>query len=157
MMLTRRARRCAAWRMPATGSLTLRRPTGCSGRSRRGCSRCSSRWTSSPLQPSFHDLLQFGRGAELSAQRFRKGDNLLAQGYVRNHLQTADGRERTEQQFVAKRLAHDPNITTYHVERRGRGSERDAPGLSQDLAVREITPSAATQAAVGAGPNGLQY
>lgn len=112
-------------------------------------------WTE--LEPSFHDLLQFGRGAELSAQRFRKGDNLLAQGYVRNHLQTADGRERTEQQFVAKRLAHDPNITTYHVERRGRGSERETPSPSHEAAVRETTPTGATAAAIGAGPNGLGY
>jgi len=64
------------------------------------------------LEPSFHDLIQFGKGAELSAERFRKGDNFLAQGYVRDYTRVVDGQERTDEQFVTKRLAHDPNITT---------------------------------------------
>lgn len=79
------------------------------------------------LDSSFHDLIQFGRGAELSADRFRKGDNFLAQGYVRDYTRTVDGAERTEQQFVTNRLAHDPNVTTYQVQRRARDTGRDTP------------------------------
>jgi single-stranded DNA-binding protein len=86
------------------------------------------------LEPSFHDLIQFGKGAELSAERFRKGDNFLAQGYVRDYTRVVDGQERTDEQFVTKRLAHDPNITTYHVERRARSNERDAPAAERDAA-----------------------
>jgi single-strand DNA-binding protein len=91
------------------------------------------------LEPSFHDLIQFGKGAELSAERFRKGDNFLAQGYVRDYTRVVDGQERTDEQFVTKRLAHDPNITTYHVERRARSNERDAPAAERDSASRNGT------------------
>jgi len=91
------------------------------------------------LEPSFHDLIQFGKGAELSVERFRKGDNFLAQGYVRDYTRVVDGQERTDEQFVTKRLAHDPNITTYHVERRARSSERDAPAAERDSASRNGT------------------
>lgn len=91
------------------------------------------------LEPSFHDLIQFGKGAELSAERFRKGDNFLAQGYVRDYTRVVDGQERTDEQFVTKRLAHDPNITTYHVERRAGSSERDAPAAERDAASRNGT------------------
>jgi single-strand DNA-binding protein len=91
------------------------------------------------MEPSFHDLIQFGKGAELSAERFRKGDNFLAQGYVRDYTRVVDGQERTDEQFVTKRLAHDPNITTYHVERRARSNERDAPAAERDPASRNGT------------------
>src|SRR5699024_11674261 len=70
------------------------------------------------LEPTFHDLVQFGKGAERSADRFVKGDDFVAQGYVREYTRTVDGQERAEEQFVAKRLAHDPNVTTYTVDRR---------------------------------------
>lgn len=105
------------------------------------------------LDPTFHDLIQFGRGAELSAERFRKGDNFLAQGYVRDYTRFVDGQERTDQQFVTNRLAHDPNTTTYHVDRRPR-REREAPAATHDPAGRtgvrppaeHAAPSAASHA-----------
>lgn len=108
------------------------------------------------LEPTFHDLVQFGRGAELSAERFRKGDNFLAQGYVRDYTREVDGQERTDEQFVAKRLSHDPNLTTYTVDRRPR-AEREAPAAERDAASRSTGRPAAEQAAVGAEPNGLGY
>lgn len=70
------------------------------------------------LDPTYHDLIQFGKGAELSAERFVKGDDFVAQGYVRDYTREVDGAERTDEQFVAKRISHDPNITTYTVDRR---------------------------------------
>lgn len=90
--------------------------------------------------------MQFGKGAELSAERFRKGDNFLAQGYVRDYTRVVDGQERTDEQFVAKRLSHDPNLTTYTVDRRPR-AEREAPVAERDSASRNATRSAAEQTA----------
>ncbi len=106
------------------------------------------------LDPSFHDLIQFGRGAELSAERFRKGDNFLAQGYVRDTTRVVDGQEINDQQFVTNRLAHDPNTTTYQVDRRPR-REREAPAAERDPAGRDATRRAPGHAAVGAGRDGL--
>lgn len=108
------------------------------------------------LEPTFHDLVQFGKGAELSAERFRKGDNFLAQGYVRDYTRVVDGQERTDEQFVAKRLSHDPNLTTYTVDRRPR-AEREAPAADRDPASRNSARPAAEQSAVGAESNGLGY
>lgn len=102
------------------------------------------------LEPTFHDLIQFGRGAELSAERFRKGDNFLAQGYVRDYNHVVDGEERTEQQFVTNRLAHDPNTTTYEVQRRPRASDRETPAAERDPATREATHALADRPAVAA-------
>ena len=110
--------------------------------------------TFTELDPSYHDLIQFGKGAELSAERFRKGDNFLAQGYVRDYNHVVDGQERTDQQFVTNRLAHDPNTTTYQVDRRPR-SEREAPTAARETASRNGSRPPAEQAAVGAEPNGL--
>jgi single-strand DNA-binding protein len=101
----------------------------------------------SELEPTFHDLVQFGKGAELSAERFRKGDNFLAQGYVRDYKHVVDGQDRTDEQFVAKRLSHDPNLTTYSVDRRPR-SEREAPAAERESASRNTARPAAEQAAV---------
>lgn len=96
------------------------------------------------LEPTFHDLVQFGKGAELSAERFRKGDNFLAQGYVRDYTRVVDGQERTDEQFVAKRLSHDPNLTTYTVDRRPR-AERETPAAERDPATRPAPEQAAAE------------
>jgi single-strand DNA-binding protein len=101
----------------------------------------------SELEPTFHDLVQFGKGAELSAERFRKGDNFVAQGYVRDYTRDVDGQERTDEQFVAKRLGHDPNLTTYTVDRRPH-AEREAPAAERDAASRNTTRRAPERAGV---------
>ena len=113
--------------------------------------------TFTEMEPSFHDLIQFGKGAELSAERFRKGDNFLAQGYKHDYTRMVNGEEITDEQFVTNRLAHDPNTTTYTVDRRPR-SEREAPAVAQDSASRNGTVrAAAEQQPVGAEANGLGY
>ena len=96
------------------------------------------------LEPTFHELVQFGKGAELSAERFRKGDNCLAQGYVRDCTRVVDGQERTDEQFVAKRLSHDPNLTTYTVDLR-LCAERETPAAERDPATRSAPEQAAVE------------
>lgn len=81
------------------------------------------------LDPTYHDLIQFGKSAERSADRFIKGDDIIAQGYTREYTRDVNGTERTDEQFVAKRIAHDPNVTDYTVDRRPaaeRSAEREA-------------------------------
>ena len=100
--------------------------------------------TFTELEPSFHDLVQFGKGAELSAERFQKGDKFVAQGYVQDYQHMVDGQQRTDEQFVAKRLGHDPNLTTYTVDRRPR-SEREAPAADRDPATRPAPEQAGAE------------
>lgn len=79
------------------------------------------------LDPTFHDLIQFGKSAERSADMFLKGDQFIAQGRVREYTRQVEGQDRTDEQFVATRLGHDANATRYTVVR-GRDHQRDAAG-----------------------------
>jgi single-strand DNA-binding protein len=94
------------------------------------------------LDPTYHDLIQFGKAAEISAERFRKGDEFLAQGYQRDYTRRVGGQTRSDQQFVAKRLAHDPNTTRYTVQRTAPADGRDTASrepTSHDSATRPVT------------------
>ena len=39
-------------------------------------------------------------------------------GYTREYTREINGQERTDEQFVAKRIAPDPNITDFTIDRR---------------------------------------
>lgn len=70
------------------------------------------------LEPTFHDLIQFGREAELSADRFVKGDDFLAQGYVRDYTRQVDGVEH--RRAVRGQVPHArPEPDLVHLLRRG--------------------------------------
>lgn len=87
------------------------------------------------LDPTYHDLIQFGKSAERSADRFVKGDDIIAQGYTREYTREVNGQERTDEQFVAKRIGHDPNVTDYTVDREAtRQAERDVEREEPDRA-----------------------
>ncbi len=101
------------------------------------------------LDPTYHDLIQFGKSAERSAEQFVKGDDFIAQGYVREYTRDVNGTERTDEQFVAKRIGHDPNTTTYTVDRRP-AAERQAEREAERQLERE-EPDRATQLG-GAAP-----
>ncbi|AYY12986.1 single-stranded DNA-binding protein [Actinobacteria bacterium YIM 96077] len=93
------------------------------------------------LDPTYHNLVQFGQGAERSYERFRRGDDIVAQGYVRQYTRNVDGEERTDEQFVAKRLVHDPNTTTYEVQRKAPARERDSGRTGPDGARGAAAPA----------------
>ncbi|WP_345750909.1 single-stranded DNA-binding protein [Microbacterium rhizophilus] len=101
------------------------------------------------LANTYHDLIQFGRAAELSYERFSKGDEFLAQGEVREYTRPVDGQSRTDEQFLARRIGHDPNTTTYTVDRRPaaerEGADREAAGRqpAEHQAAQQEEPSAA--------------
>lgn len=107
--------------------------------------------TFTQLDPEFTDLVMFRKSAELAHERFRKGDNFIAEGETRTYTGD-DGTER--EQFIASRIGHDNNITRYTVDRRSPEREtpqHEAPGreqVQQALARREADldpePPAAT-------------
>jgi single-strand DNA-binding protein len=78
------------------------------------------------LAPTFHHLVQFGPAAELSSRRFRRGDDFIALGYVRSYSYTVNGETRDEERFVAYRLSHDPNTTTYEINREPSSTDHEA-------------------------------
>ncbi|SDU25877.1 single-stranded DNA-binding protein [Jiangella alkaliphila] len=79
------------------------------------------------LEPTFHDLVQFGKSAERSIELLRRGDNFIAQGSVRTYTRDNDGVEEEAEQFVAKRIGHDLNLTNYTVQRKNAAAQQ-APG-----------------------------
>lgn len=112
------------------------------------------------LEDSYHPLVQFGDAAVLSFERFRPGDEILAQGRTREYTRDVNGEQRTEEQFVAFRISHDPNTTTYTVDRQhasrqnpGRdaperqAADRDATGLGTTEPLATAEPAASQAAA----------
>lgn len=81
------------------------------------------------LESTFHDLVMFRASAERAHERFRKGDNFIAEGYVREYEATRDGEQVQTEQFVAKKIGHDLARTRYEVDRtpRHEAVEQDAP------------------------------
>lgn len=104
------------------------------------------------LETTFHDLVMFGRSAELAHERFRKGDNFLAEGYARMTNYERDGQAVEGEQYIARRIGHDTARTRYEVDRssRQKGVEQDAPGRdSTAFTAPERTTQSAAATAVG--------
>lgn len=78
-----------------------------------------------PLEATFTDLVLFGKSAERAFEKFQKGDSFIAEGQARTYIQTVDGKDTERDQFVARRIGHDNNRTTYTVDRSR--TERDTP------------------------------
>ncbi|SDU77219.1 single-stranded DNA-binding protein [Jiangella alkaliphila] len=93
------------------------------------------------LEPTFHDLVMFGKSAERAHEMLRRGDNFIAQGSVQTYDSVVDGEEQETEQFVAKRIGHDINLTTYTVQRK-RATTQQTPGQQ---APTTAAPGAATQ------------
>lgn len=79
------------------------------------------------LESTFTDLVMFRKSAERAYAQFQKGDAFIAEGETRTYPQTVNGEEVQRDQFVASRVGHDNNITTYDVDRSrpDRNSGRD--------------------------------
>lgn len=82
--------------------------------------------TFAELEPTFHDLIQFGKAAERSAALFAKGDQFIAQGRTDDFTREVANHTVADQRFIASRIGHDATITRYQVERGSRGSNRDS-------------------------------
>lgn len=89
--------------------------------------------TFTDLDPTFTDLVMFRKSAERAHEQFRKGDNFIAEGETRTYS-GGDGAER--EQFVASRIGHDNNITSYDVDRSGPARatpQQETPAREQTL------------------------
>jgi single-stranded DNA-binding protein len=82
-------------------------------------------------ETTFHDLVQYRKAAERAYAQFQKGDSFVAEGYVHQHEQQADGNPVEREEFVAKKIGHDTARTTYDVDRTARGN---TPAADRSLA-----------------------
>lgn len=67
------------------------------------------------LDPTFHDMVAFESTARETYARFRKGDSFVASGYVHEYEAERTGEIREE--FVARKIGHNVNRTSYEVQR----------------------------------------
>ena len=75
------------------------------------------------LETTFHDLIAFRGAAEQGAERLEKGDNIIADGRVREYSYERNGQVREGEEFIATRIGHDLARTRYEVDR----SQRSRP------------------------------
>ncbi len=96
---------------------------------------------------TFHDLVIFRKTAERAKEIFAQGDHFIAQGYVREFTDQ-NGNEREE--FVAKKIGHDPMWTPYTVDRTPQDEvmQRQAPGLDRSQAFEHERPAQQREPAV---------
>ena len=52
------------------------------------------------LDPTYHDLIQFGKSAEISADRYVKGDDIVAQGYRLFLLEVGVGQSTADEEHA---------------------------------------------------------
>ena len=81
------------------------------------------------LETTFHHLVMFGRSANHAHDRFRKGDNFIAEGYTRSVNYEREGQAVESEEFTARKIGHDTARTRYEVDRspRRNGAEQAAP------------------------------
>lgn len=75
------------------------------------------------LETTFHDLIAYRGAAEQGAERLAKGDNIIADGHVREYSYERNGQLREGEEFIATRIGHDLARTRYEVDR----SQRTRP------------------------------
>lgn len=71
------------------------------------------------LEPTFHDMVAFESTARETYARFRKGDSLVASGYVHEYeIERPGERSVIKEEFVARKIGHNANKTAYEVQLR---------------------------------------
>jgi single-strand DNA-binding protein len=80
----------------------------------RGRHEATVEWTK--LDPTFHDMVAFEAAREIYA-RFRPGDSFIAAGYVHEYEVERPIGSVVREEFVARKIGHDANRTSYDVVR----------------------------------------
>ena len=93
------------------------------------------------LETTFHHLVAFKAAAEQGAERLAKGDNIIADGRVRDYSYERNGQRYEGEEFIATRIGHDLARTRYEVDRSERTTGRDATAFA---APQQAAPSNAT-------------
>lgn len=70
------------------------------------------------LEPTFHNLVVYGKTAEHAYARFKVGDSFVAAGHINQYEVIHDGRTRMREEFEANRIGHDVARSRYTVDRR---------------------------------------
>ena len=96
------------------------------------------------METTFHDLIAYRGAAEQGAERLAKGDNIIADGRVRDYSYERNGQRYEGEEFIATRIGHDLARTRYEVDRSERTSGRDAAAFTGP---QQAAPS--TAAAIG--------
>ncbi len=76
--------------------------------------------TYTQLESSFHDVIAYRGAAEQGHLRLAKGDNIIADGRVREYSYERDGQRYEGEEFIATRIGHDLARTDYEVDRANR-------------------------------------
>jgi single-stranded DNA-binding protein len=82
------------------------------------------------LETTFHDLIAYRGAAEQGAERIAKGDNIIADGRVREYSYERNGQRYEGEEFIATRIGHDLARTRYEVDRTERSSGRDGTAFT---------------------------
>lgn len=101
--------------------------------------------TFTQLETTFHDLIAYRGAAEQGAERVAKGDNIIADGRVRDYSYERNGQRYEGEEFIATRIGHDLARTRYEVDR----TERSATG--RDSAAFATPQQAAAPSATAIG------
>ena len=113
------------------------------------------------LESTFHNLVQYRKAAERSYERFQKGDNFVAEGYVHEYDHDVDGQIQHGEEFVAKKIGHDAARQNYTVNRKTpttapvrQDHSLEASGVADELStagVEEPGSGSAAASSSGAG------
>ncbi|QBX57317.1 single-stranded DNA-binding protein [Nocardioides seonyuensis] len=74
--------------------------------------------TFTKLDPTYHDVVAYDTAASVIGQRFRPGDFFVASGYIHEYEIDQRGGSLIKEEFVARKIGHNANQTTYVVQRR---------------------------------------
>ena len=113
------------------------------------------------LESTFHNVVQYRKAAERSYERFQKGDNFVAEGYVHEYDHDVDGQIQHGEEFVAKKIGHDAARQNYTVNRKTpttapvrQDHSLEASGVADELStagVEEPGSGSAAASSSGAG------
>ena len=98
------------------------------------------------LESEFTNIVMFDKAAKRAAEKFQKGDNFIAEG--RSNVHEYQGEQR--EQFIASRIGHDNNLTTYAVERRSAEREAETRDTPEREAAQHDAPEAPSDDPVAA-------
>ena len=73
--------------------------------------------TFTKLDPTYHDVVAYDTAASVIQKRFRPGDFFVASGYIHEYEIDQRGGSLIREEFVARRIGHNANQTTYVVQR----------------------------------------
>ena len=69
------------------------------------------------LDPTYHDVVAYDTAASVIQKRFRPGDFFVASGYIHEYEIDQRGGSLIREEFVARKIGHNANQTTYIVQR----------------------------------------